>query len=56
MEYLPAAQSVHVAVPVIILYFPPAHAEHVPPLGPVNPGLQTQIVNAIGDCEFDRQA
>jgi hypothetical protein len=29
-EYLPAAQSVHVAVPVIILYFPPAHAVHAP--------------------------
>jgi hypothetical protein len=56
MEYLPAAQSVHVAVPVIILYFPPAHAVHVPPLGPVNPGLQTQATKALlppGDTEPD---
>ena len=54
-EYLPAAQSAHAAGPGSVLYFPAAHAEHVPPLGPEYPVLQTQIVDAIGDCEFDRQ-
>ncbi len=55
-ENLLAAQSEHVPVPVTVLYFPPKHAEHVPPLGPEYPVLQTQIVDAIGDCEFDGQA
>ena len=40
-EYVPAAQSVHRAMPVTILYFPAAHAVHVP-AGPVYPRLQLQ--------------
>ena len=34
-EYVPAAQSVHRAMPVTILYFPATHAVHGPPAGPV---------------------
>jgi hypothetical protein len=39
---------VHAAVPVDALYFPAAHAEHGPPLSPVQPGMQMQL-----DCVFD---
>jgi hypothetical protein len=55
VRYLPALQSVHPALPVTILYFPAAQAEHVPPFGPVNPRLQTQLLNAVEpltDCEL----
>jgi hypothetical protein len=58
-EYLPALQSVHPALPVTILYFPAAQAEHVPPLGPVKPRLQTQLLDAVEpltDCELLGQA
>ena len=58
-EYLPALQSVHPALPVTILYFPAAQAEHVPPFGPVKPRLQTQLLNAVEpltDCELLGQA
>jgi hypothetical protein len=53
-ECLPSAQSVHAAEPVNILYFPATHASHVPPSGPVNPRLHTQLVSAVDpatDCE-----
>ena len=56
VRYLPAPQSVHVAVPVTVLYFPASHAKHVPPLGPVNPRLQTQLVSAVDpviDCVLE---
>ena len=43
VEYVAAAQSVHRAVPVMILYFPAAHAVHVP-AGPVYPRLQLQPI------------
>jgi hypothetical protein len=59
VRYLPALQSVHPALPVTILYFPAAQAEHVPPFGPVNPRLQTQLLNAVEpltDCELLGQA
>ena len=49
-------QLVHVAEPVTVLYVPPPHATHGPPSGPEYPVLQTQIVDAIGDCEFTRHA
>ena len=39
VEYVPIAQLLHVAGPVIALYFPATHSEHVPPSGPVYPGL-----------------
>ena len=35
VEYVPAPQSVQLADPVDVLYFPATHAVHVPPLGPV---------------------
>jgi hypothetical protein len=58
VEYLPALQSVHATEPVVVLYFPAAQAEHVPPSGPVNPRLQTQLVDVVDpatDCEFAGQ-
>lgn len=38
-EDLPALQRVHGAAPAVFLYFPPSHAVHVSPLGPVYPAL-----------------
>ena len=35
VEYVPAPQSVQLADPVDVLYFPATHAVQVPPLGPV---------------------
>jgi len=58
-RYLPAPQSVHVALSVVVLNFPAAQAKHVPPLGPVNPRLQTQLVSTVdptADCVFDGHA
>lgn len=55
VEYLPASQSVHETLPLAILYFPAVHAKHKPPLGPVNPGLQTQLLTPVletGEFEF----
>jgi len=34
IEYVPAKQSVHAALPPAILYFPATHATHGPPSGP----------------------
>ena len=39
VEYFPAPQSVHAALPVLILYLPVAQAVHEP-AGPVYPALQ----------------
>jgi hypothetical protein len=55
VKNLPTLQSVHPTLPVTILYFPAVQAEHVPPFGPVNPRLQTQLLNAVeplSDCEL----
>jgi hypothetical protein len=41
-KYFAAAQSVHAALPVLILYLPAAHGEHALPSGPVDPALQVQ--------------
>jgi hypothetical protein len=46
VEYVPAPQSVQVAVPFKVLYFPATHAAHGPPFGPVDPALQVQLVKA----------
>jgi hypothetical protein len=57
--YLPNTQSVHTALPVVSLYFPIAHAEHDPPLGPVYPALQAQAVAAAlapGELELPGHA
>jgi hypothetical protein len=45
-EYLPIPQSVHIAGPVPVLYLPAAHWRHVPPLGPDDPVLHVQLVEA----------
>ncbi len=45
-ENVPARQSVHVAGPVSVLYLPAAHWRHVPPLGPDDPMLHVQLVEA----------
>ena len=47
VEYAPAPQSRHVEAPVIILYFPASHAAHIPPSGPVYPGLHRQLVRRL---------
>jgi hypothetical protein len=47
VEYVPAAQSVHVALPVTFLYFPATHAAQGPPSGPVNPALQPTDTHAL---------
>ncbi len=47
VEYAPAPQSRHVEAPVIILYFPASHAAHLPPSGPVYPGLHRQLVRRL---------
>jgi hypothetical protein len=44
MEYWPARQLMHEALPAAILYFPGTHAIHVAPSAPVYPGLQIQLV------------
>ena len=43
----PAGHDVHDALPVAALYVPTAHAEHGPPLGPVHPTLQMQLVDTM---------
>jgi hypothetical protein len=43
---------------VTFLYFPATHAAHKPPLAPVNPRLQRQLVNRLvpmSDIEFNGQ-
>jgi hypothetical protein len=47
VEYVPAAQSVHTALPVAILYLPATQAVHGPPLGPVFPILHVQAAPAV---------
>lgn len=42
VEYVSAAQSVHVALPVAFLYLPAMHNTHTPPSGPVYPMSHTQ--------------
>ena len=55
IEYVPAKQSVHAALPLIVLYFPATQEVHRPPSGPVKPALQTQALTAelaVGELEF----
>jgi hypothetical protein len=47
VEYVPAAQSTHAALPALVLYFPGTHATQGPPSGPVNPGLQAVDTHAL---------
>jgi len=43
-EYVPARHETHALEPAAVLYFPASHAEHTPPLGPVYPALQVQLL------------
>jgi len=55
IEYIPASQSIHSALPVLFLYFPATQNTHEPPLGPEKPALQIQSVVsslAIADTVF----
>jgi len=47
VEYVPVEQSVHAALPVIVLNLPATHAAHGPPSGPVDPGLQPTDTHAL---------
>ena len=47
VEYVPAPQLVHATEPVVVLYVPVTQAVHGPPLGPVKPMLQVQLVFAL---------
>ncbi len=49
VEYMFTPQLVHARVPVVILYFPAAHAVHGPPVGPVKPALQSTIQAALDE-------
>jgi hypothetical protein len=46
-EYVFAAHTSHAAVPVAFLNLPASHAGHGPPFGPVNAGLQKQLVRVV---------
>jgi hypothetical protein len=58
--YKLSPHSVQAAEPIISLYFPAPQAVHVPPSGPVNPGLHTQLVCAVdattADCVLAAQS
>jgi hypothetical protein len=47
VEYVPAAQSTHAALPVTFLYLPATQATHGPPSGPVEPGLHATETHAL---------
>ena len=54
-EYVATPQSVHAALPVLVLYLPATHAEQTPPSGPENPALQMQAPTTeleLGEFEF----
>ena len=58
-ENVPAPQSVHVALPVTVLYFPATQAVHATPSGPEYPVLQTQLsmlVLAVEEFVFEGHA
>ena len=55
-EYVVIPQSVHAALPLLVLYLPATHAEHTPPSGPVNPALHIQAAIEeldTAELEFD---
>jgi hypothetical protein len=49
VEYVPAPQSVHAALPLVVLYFPATQAVHGPPSGPVKPALHGIVTQAVTD-------
>jgi hypothetical protein len=46
-EYVATPQSVHVALPLVVLYFPATQPVHGPPSGPVKPALQICGIQAL---------
>jgi hypothetical protein len=54
-EYVFVPQSVHAALPLVVLYLPAAHAEQGPRSGPVYPGLQKQVELADGEFVLEGQ-
>jgi hypothetical protein len=51
MEYVPAGQPVHNALPLSLLNLPATHAVQAPPSGPVYPMLHLQSEIVFGDVE-----
>ena len=49
-EYEFCAQVVQLIFPRFILYLPPLHKVHKPPLSPVLPALQIQAVTSLSIC------
>ena len=47
VEYVLIPQSMHVADPASVLYFPAMHSEQVSPLGPEEPALHVQAVKVV---------
>ena len=47
VEYLPVPQSVHTALPLLVLYLPAAQEAQEPASGPVNPRSQVQLERAV---------
>lgn len=59
VEYVPVAQDVHNALPVLILYLPTMQAVHTTPFGPVNPTSHVQLASAalaVGELELPGHA
>jgi hypothetical protein len=54
-DHVPATQSVHAALPLLVLNLPATQADHVPPSAPVNPILQVQIFLSTIGMEFEAQ-
>ncbi len=54
-DHVPATQSEHAALPLLVLNLPATQAEHVPPFAPVNPMLQVQISLPTVEMEFKAQ-
>ena len=56
---LPATHAMHSPAPASVLYFPTAHAEHVPPFAPEYPVLHMHAVEdtlPVSEIELDGQA
>jgi hypothetical protein len=59
VEYVAVPQSVHAALPALVLYLPATHPEHTPPSAPVKPALHKQAPSAVletGAFAFESQA
>jgi len=55
VEKVPAKQSVHAALPLLVLYFPATQPLHGPPFGPEKPAQHVQAAAAelpLGELEY----